>query len=88
MYIQLYIRYRADHGNRLACSVIGSIVEFEDLKRLSGFERRSDVERWADEIGLPVKRCRGGIWTTVDALNTALGIATGVALVPYDSRMI
>ena len=55
--------------------MIGRIVEFDDLKRLSGFDRRADVERWAESAGVPVKPCRGGVWTTLDALNRALGIA-------------
>jgi hypothetical protein len=54
--------------------MIGPIVEFSDLQRLSGFERRADVERWADAIGLHVKRCRGGVWTTLPALNDVLGL--------------
>jgi hypothetical protein len=55
--------------------VIGPIVEFSDLQRLSGFERRADVERWAQSSGVPVRPCRGGVWTTLDALNQALGLA-------------
>lgn len=55
--------------------MIGQIVEFEDLQRLSGFARRADVERWAQTAGVPVKPCRGGVWTTLDALNRALGVA-------------
>jgi len=50
------------------------VLEFSDLQRLSGFDRRADVERWAATIGLPVKACRGGVWTTLDALNRALGL--------------
>lgn len=55
--------------------MIGPIVEFSDLQRLSGFDRRADVERWAQTNGVPVKPCRGGVWTTLDALNAALGLA-------------
>ena len=55
--------------------MIGPIVEFSDLQRLSGFERRADVERWAQSSGVPVRPCRGGVWTTLDALNQALGLA-------------
>ena len=54
-----------------------SVVEFAELQRLSGYERRADVERWAAEIGLPTKPCRGGVWTTVEAINRALGVTTG-----------
>jgi hypothetical protein len=54
--------------------MIGLIVEFSDLQRLSGFDRRADVERWANSIGLHVKACRAGVWTTVPALNEVLGV--------------
>lgn len=50
------------------------VLEFTDLQRLSGYNRLADVERWAERIGLPVSPCRGGVWTTLDALNKALGI--------------
>jgi hypothetical protein len=55
--------------------VIGPVLEFPDLQKLSGFSRRVDVERWASDNGVPVKPCRGGVWTTLDALNRALGVA-------------
>lgn len=55
--------------------MIGPVLEFSDLQRLSGFERRADVERWAENAGVPVKPCRGGVWTTLSALNRALGVA-------------
>ena len=55
--------------------MIGPIFEFADLQRLSGFERRADVERWANENGIAVKACRGGVWTTLAAVNLSLGIS-------------
>ena len=54
--------------------MIGPVLEFPDLQKLSGFDRRADVERWARDNGVPVKACRGGVWTTLAALNRALGI--------------
>jgi hypothetical protein len=54
--------------------MIGAVYEFSDLQRLSGYERRADVERWAERNGIALKTCRGGVWTTVDALNQALGL--------------
>ncbi|MGY3265854.1 hypothetical protein ACVWZN_001927 [Lysobacter sp. HA35] len=54
--------------------MIGSVLEFADLQRVSGYDRRADVERWARDIGLSVRPCRGGVWTTVEALNAALGL--------------
>ena len=55
--------------------MIGPVLEFPDLQKLSGFERRADVERWAKDNGVPVKACKGGVWTTLAALNKALGLA-------------
>jgi len=54
--------------------MLGPIIEFADLQRLSGFERRADVERWARGIDLPIKPCRYGVWTSLDALNQSLGV--------------
>ncbi len=54
--------------------MIGPVLEFPDLQKLSGFDRRADVERWARDNGVPVKACRSGVWTTLAALNKALGL--------------
>lgn len=54
------------------------IVEFEDLQQLSKQQQLAAVERWATANGVPFKRCRGGIWTTVEALNAALGVTAPV----------
>ena len=55
--------------------MIGRVLEFQDLQRISGYERRADVERWAESIGLKVCPCRGGVWTTQTAVDAVLGIA-------------
>lgn len=58
------------------------IFTFDDLRALSRLGPRATlatVERWAKQIGLKYAYdARGGIWTTADALNEAVGIiATG-----------
>lgn len=70
--------------------MIGRIVEFTDLQQLSGLRRRADVERWAQETGVPVKPCKGGVWTTLDALNRALGVlpANDDTAAPYSPDLI
>jgi hypothetical protein len=69
--------------------VIGDVYEFPDLQRISGYERRADVERWAERAGVPLKPCRGGFWTTVDALNQALGIVQpGSSSEPYGPGVV
>ena len=50
------------------------VLEFADLQRMSGYTRLSDVERWAKDNGIPFKRCRAGITTSVTAFNASMGI--------------
>ncbi|MBV6863383.1 hypothetical protein [Xanthomonas euvesicatoria] len=57
------------------------VITFEDLRRLYApagpTPRASTVMRWARDQGIRYKYDgRGGIWTTVDALNAALGLHT------------
>jgi len=65
------------------------VLEFADLKRISGYNRRADVERWAKDNGIAVKPCRGGVWTTLEAVNIALGVsAANDGGAPYDPDVI
>jgi len=60
--------------------VIGSVLQFQDLQALcrpnaAHPPRRATVEAWAKKIGLPYTYDgRGGIISTVDAFNAAIGI--------------
>lgn len=61
--------------------VIGPVLQHVDLQRLcrpdpeAPVPTLATVERWARKIGLRVQYDgRGGLWTTVDALNAALGL--------------
>lgn len=58
--------------------MIGTIVEFDDLRRLSRLgedARLATIERWAKREGIRFGYDgRGGIWTTEKALNAALGL--------------
>ena len=58
--------------------MIGAIIEFDDLRKISRLgERatRATVERWAQRAGICYRYDgRGGIWTTLDAINVALGV--------------
>lgn len=61
--------------------MIGSILQFRDLQRLcrpdpdAAPPRLSTVVRWADRQGIPFKYDgNGGIFTTMEAVNSALGI--------------
>lgn len=58
--------------------MIGSILQFEDLQQLCRPGKRprlATVESWARRQGIRFQYDgRGGIWTTLDALNSALGL--------------
>lgn len=55
-------------------SEASSVLTFEDLKRITGYERRSDVERTLHAQGIRLFRGRTGPWTTVDLINQAGGL--------------
>lgn len=59
--------------------MIGAVVEFDDLRRLSRLGEHAQlatIERWAQRVGIRYQYDgRGGIWTTVDGLNAALGLS-------------
>jgi hypothetical protein len=58
--------------------MIGGIIEYDDLRKLSRLGERAQlasVERWAKRVGIRYQYDgRGGIWTTLDAMNAALGV--------------
>src|SRR5687768_10180433 len=58
--------------------MIGAIIEFEDLRKISRLGERATlatVERWAQRVGVRYQYDgRGGIWITLDAINGALGV--------------
>lgn len=67
----------------------GAILEFEDLKRITGYTRLADVERCLSNQGVRVFFGRGGVWTTLDLINAAGGIrrAAGVEEDLYDASL-
>jgi Domain of unknown function (DUF4224) len=50
------------------------VLEFEDLQRLTGYSRRSDVERALRSQGIRIFIGRRGPWTTLDLINQAGGL--------------
>jgi hypothetical protein len=54
--------------------VIGHLVTFEDLKSATGYSRLSDVERCLQKAKIPYTYGKDGIWTTIEAVNAALGL--------------
>ena len=59
-------------------SVIGPVLQFEDLQELckpGEHPRLATVEAWARKIGLRYTYdAKGGLLSTVDAVNAALGL--------------
>lgn len=66
------------------------ILQFHDLQELcSGSPdekpRLSTVVKWADQVGIRYKYDgKGGIWTTLSALEAALGLGAANDGAPYD----
>lgn len=62
--------------------MIGSILQYEDLQQLCRPGKRprlATVEAWARRQGIRFQYDgSGGIWTTLEALNAALGVGTVV----------
>lgn len=57
--------------------VVPGVLTFEDLQHITGYQRRSDVERSLVEQGVRIFRGRSGPWTTLDLINKAGGIKPG-----------
>lgn len=54
-----------------------AVLAPDDLKRLTGCQRQADIEAWCQKNGVRFMRSRAGIWTTLEAVNTALGLRPG-----------
>lgn len=50
------------------------VLTFQDLQQITGYQRRSDVERTLIDQGVRIFRGRSGPWTTIDLINRAGGI--------------
>lgn len=56
---------------------VPGVLTFEDLQHITGYQRRSDVERSLVEQGVRIFRGRCGPWTTLDLINKAGGMMPG-----------
>lgn len=72
--------------------MIGEILQFEDLQRMcrpnpdGPLPRLATVVRWAEDQGIRYKYDgQGGIWTTLDAVNVALGVGSANDGQAYDA---
>jgi len=55
------------------------IVDAQQLRALSGKRTASAVRRWASAQGIRVRDGKDGPWTTLQAVNKALGITADPA---------
>ena len=56
-----------------------NVLVFTDLRRITGYQRRSDVERSLVDQGVRLFRGRTGPWTTLDLINQAAGMKPAAA---------
>lgn len=54
-----------------------SALANDDLARLTGYHRQGDIEHWCQTNGVRYFHGKAGIWTTLEAVNTALGLRQG-----------
>jgi hypothetical protein len=64
-----------------------NVLAFADLQRITGYQRRSDVERTLREQGIQIFRGRTGPWTTLDLINQAGGMKPN-ATDRYDAHIL
>lgn len=68
-------------------------LTFDDLRRISRLgdrAQRATVERWLKRSGIAYKYDgRGGVWTTLESVNAALGIGVaGIDAASYGSDIL
>ncbi|WP_448125670.1 hypothetical protein [Pseudomonas veronii] len=56
-----------------------NVLVFTDLQRITGYQRRSDVERSLIDQGVRLFRGRTGPWTTLNLINQAAGMKPAAA---------
>jgi hypothetical protein len=64
-----------------------NVLVFTDLQRITGYQRRSDVERSLLKQGIRMFRGRTGPWTTLDLINQAAGL-TPASTERYDAEIL
>lgn len=51
-----------------------SVLNLDALRTATGYTRQADVERCLQRQGVRFFYGKDGIWTTIEALNAALGV--------------
>lgn len=69
------VRHQANRIARVVrMSTNPHIVEAEQLRKLSDTRTATTIKRWANQHGVRVLDGAEGPWTTIEALNAALGV--------------
>ena len=63
-------------------------IDYEELKELTGYQRRGDVERCLKDQGIRFFIGRAGVWTTVDLVNAAGGLQAPAKSEAYSADLI
>lgn len=56
---------------------MSAILNLDDLKTATGYKYASDVEKCLRKNGVRFLYGKTGIYTTIDALNAAMGLQSG-----------
>ena len=65
-----------------------STLSTEELKKLTEFQRPSDIERCLQSQGIAYFSGRSGPWTTLDLVNAAGGLKVEQKPAAYSSDLI
>jgi hypothetical protein len=57
--------------------IMSQLVNLEQLKIATGYDRPGDVEKCLKKNGVRFLYGKSGIYTTMDALNAAMGLKSG-----------
>ncbi len=57
--------------------MMSAILSLDDLKAATGYKYASDVEKCLRKNGVRFLYGKTGIYTTIDALNAAMGLQSG-----------
>lgn len=67
---------------------VKKVLDTDDLKAITGYQRGADAARCLREQGVMVFNGRRGPWTTIDLINQAGGLVQGAHQEELEPRQI
>lgn len=64
------------------------IIDAAELRRLSGLSQPAALKRWASNQGIPLADGADGPWTTLEAINKALGVSSAANDRTYSADIV